>query len=102
MQGCAMLLGDGRVSGIWLCSFHSYAPTRRFVVFTLYAGGQVIGFMVSLTPCASTHMGSLRIVEFQVPSIMEDHGSVLKSWRLVLSAAFVSFRFIWFCGCLVG
>ena len=34
--------------------------------------------MVSFTPYASTHIGSLRIVEFYVPSITEDHGSVLE------------------------
>ena len=65
MQGCAMRLGDGRELGIWLCGFHGYS--RGFVVFTLYAGWQGIGSMVSFTPYASTHMGSLRIVEFQVP-----------------------------------
>ena len=47
-----MRLGDGRVSGICLCGFHGYALSRGFVVFT---------------PYAITHMGSLRIVEFQVP-----------------------------------
>ena len=50
MQGCAMRLGDGRVSGICLCVFHGYAPSRGFVVFTPYAGWQGIGFMVSFTP----------------------------------------------------
>ena len=49
--------------------------------------------MVSFTPYASTHMGSLRIVEFHVPWITEDHESVLECWRLVLSAAFVSLEF---------
>jgi len=29
-----MRLGDGRVSGIWLCGFHGYALSRGFVVFT--------------------------------------------------------------------
>ena len=53
MQGCAMQLGDGRVSGIWLCGFHGYAPSRGFVVFTpYYAGWQGIGSMVSFTPYA--------------------------------------------------
>ena len=95
MQGCAMRLGDGRVSGICLCGFHGYAPSRGFVVFTpYYAGWQLIGSMVSFTPYASTHMGSLRIVEFQVPWITEDHGSVLECWRLVLSAALVSLGFV--------
>ena len=48
--------------------FHGYAPSRGFFVFTpYYAGWQGIGSMVSFTPYASTHMGSLRIVEFQVP-----------------------------------
>jgi len=79
MQGCAMRLGDGRVSGRCLCGFHGYAPIRGFVVFT---------------PYASTHMGSLRIVEFQVPWITEDHGSVLECWSMVLSAAFVSLEFV--------
>ena len=94
MQGCAMRLGDGRVPGICLCGFHGYAPSRGFVAFTPYAGWQGIGFMVSFTPYASTHMGSLRIVEFHVPWITEDHGSVLECWRLVLSAAFVSLEFV--------
>ena len=56
--------------------------------------GRVLVFMDSFTPYASTHMGSLRIVEFQVPWITEDHRSVLECWRLVLSAAFVSLKFI--------
>ena len=73
MQDCAMRLGDGRVSGICLCGFHGYAPSRGFVTFTPYASWQGIGFMVSFTPYASTHMGSLRIVEFHVPWITEDH-----------------------------
>ena len=94
MQGCAMRLGDGRVSGICLCGFHGYALSRSFVVFTPYAVWQGIGFMVSFTPYASTHMGSLRIVEFQVPWITEDYGSVLECWRLVLSAALVSLEFV--------
>ena len=66
MQGCAMQLGDGRVSGICLGGFHGYALSRGFVVFTPYASWQGIGFMVSFTPYASTHMGSLRIVVFSV------------------------------------
>ena len=94
MQDCAMRLGDGRVPGICLCGFHGYAPSRGFVAFTPYAGWQGIGFMVSFTPYASTHMGSLRIVEFHVPWITEDHGGVLECWRLVLSAAFVSLEFV--------
>ena len=57
----------------------SYAPIRGFV---------------SVTPYAITHMGSLRIVEFQVPWITEDHGSALECWGLVLSAAFVSLEFV--------
>ena len=89
-----MRLGDGRVSSICLCGFHGYAPSRGFVVFTPYAGSQGIGFMVSFTPYASTHMGSLRIIEFHVPWITEDHESVLEYWRLVLSAAFVSLEFV--------
>ena len=89
-----MRLGDGRVSGICLCGFHDHALSRGFVVFTPYAGWQGIGFMVSFTSYASTHMGSLRIAEFQVPWITEDHGSVLECWRLVLSAAFVSMEFV--------
>ena len=79
MQGCAMRLGDGRVSGICLCGFHGYAPSRGFVVFISYA---------------ITHMGSLRIIEFQVPWITEDRWSVLECWRLALSAAFVSLEFV--------
>ena len=94
MQGCAMRLGDGRVSGICLCGFHGYAPSRGFVVFTPYAGWQGIGFMVSFTPYAITHMGSLRFVEVLVPWITEDHGSVLECWRLGLSAALVSLEFV--------
>ena len=35
MQDCAMRLGDGRVSGICLCGFHGYAPSRGFVVFSV-------------------------------------------------------------------
>ena len=89
-----MRLGDGRVSGICLCGFHGYAPIRGFVVFTLDAGWQGTGSMVSFTPYAITHMGSLRIVEFQVPRITENHGSVLEYWRLVLSVAFVSLEFV--------
>ena len=58
-----MQLGDGRVSGICLCSFHGYAVIRGFVVFTPYAGWQGIGFMVYA-------LLSL------VPWITEDHGSV--------------------------
>jgi len=38
MQGCAMQLGDGMVSGIWLCGSHGYAPSRGFVVFAPYVG----------------------------------------------------------------
>ena len=95
MQGCAMWLEDGRVSGICLCVFHGYAPSRVFVVFTpYYAGWQGIGSMVSFTPYASTHMGGLRVVGLQVPWITEDHGSPLECWRLVLSAAFVSLKFV--------
>ena len=94
MQDCAMRLGDGRVPGICLCGFHGYAPSRGFVAFTPYTGWQGIGFMVSFTPYASTHIGSLRIVEFHVPWITEDHGSVLGCWRLVLSEAFVSLEFV--------
>ena len=56
--------------------------------------GRGIGSMGSFTPYATTHMGSLRIVEFQVPWITEDHGSVLECRRLVLSAAFVSLEFV--------
>ena len=66
--------GIGHMS-LWfsrLCTYHS----RGFVVFTPYAGWQGIGSMVSFTPYASTHMGSLRSVEFQVPCITEDHGGV--------------------------
>ena len=43
-----MRLGDGRVSGIWLCGFHNYAPSRGFAVFTPYAGW-LHGFFH--TPC---------------------------------------------------
>ena len=89
-----MRLGDGRVPGICLSGFHGYAPSSGFVAFTSYAGWQGIGFMVYFTPYASTHMGSLRIIEFDVPWITEDHGSVLACWRLVLSAAFVSLEFV--------
>ena len=42
MQGCAMRVGNGRVSGIWLCGFHGYAPSRGFVVFTPYYAGWVL------------------------------------------------------------
>ena len=94
MQVCARRLGDGRVWGICLRGFHGYALSRGFVVFTPYAGWQGIGSMVSFTPYAITHMGSLRIVEFQVPWITEDHGSALECWRLVLSAAFISLEFV--------
>ena len=72
-----MRLGDRRASGICLCGFHGGAPSRGFVVFTPYAGWQGIGLMVSFTPYASTHMDSLRIAEFQVLWITEDHVSVL-------------------------
>ena len=90
-----MRLGDGRVSGIvCLCGFHGYAPSGGFVVFTPYAGWQGIDFMVSFTPYVITHIGSWRIVEFKVPWITEDHGSVLECWRLVLSAAFVFLEFV--------
>ena len=64
MQDCAMRLGDGRASGICLCGFHGYAPSRGFVAFTPYAGWQGIGFMVSFTPYASTHMGSCALLSF--------------------------------------
>ena len=94
MQGCAMRLGDGRVSGICPCGFHGYAPSRGFVVFTPYAGWQGIGFMVSFTPYAITHMSSLCFVEVLVPWITEDHESVLECWRLVLSSALVSLEFV--------
>ena len=94
MQDCAMRLGDGRVPGIYLCGFHSYAPSRGFVAFTPYASWQGIGFMVSFTPYASMHMGSLRSVEFHVPWITWDHVSVLEYWRLALSAAFVPLEFV--------
>jgi len=40
------------------------------------------------------HIGSLSIVEVQVPWITKDNGSVLECWRLVLSAAFVSLEFV--------
>ena len=71
MQGCAMRLGDGRVSGICLCGFHGYAPTRGFVVFTPYA----ITEMSSL--CSVEVLGSM------------DHGG---SWECsrVLEIGFVS------------
>ena len=82
------------MSGICLCGFHGYAPSRGFVVFTPYAGWHGISSMVSFTPYAITHMGNLHIAEFQVPWITEDHGSVLECWRLVLSAAFVSLEFV--------
>ena len=73
-----MQLGDGRVSGICLCGFHGYALIRGFVVFTPYAGWQGIGFMVSFTPYAITHMGGLCFVVFLVPWITKDHRSVLE------------------------
>ena len=76
-----MWLRDGRVSGIWLCGFHGYAPSRCFVVFAPYADWQGIGFMVSFTPYALTHMGSLRIVEAQALRTKKDHGIVLEYWR---------------------
>ena len=92
-----------RVSGIYLCGFHDYAPSRGFLVFTPYAGWQDMGFMVFFTLYASTiHICSLHIVEFKVPWITEDHGSVLNCWRLVLSAAFVSSVFVRFRECLVS
>ena len=94
MQDCSMRLGDGRVSGICLGGFHGYAPSRCFVVFTPYAGWQGIGFMVSFTLYAITHMGSLCFVEVLVPWITKDHGSVLECWRLVLSATLVSLEFV--------
>ena len=53
----AMRLGDGRVSGIWLCGFHGYALSRGFVVFTPMPVGIGYWFMVSFTPYAITHMG---------------------------------------------
>jgi len=52
-----MRLGDGRVSGIWLCGSDGYAPSRGFVVFT---------------PYAITHMGFTH-VEAQVLWITEGH-----------------------------
>ena len=91
MQDYAMRLVDGRVSSICLCGFHGYALSRGFIVFTPYAGWQGIGSMVSFTPYAITHMGSLRIVEFQVPWIMEECSRVLE---IGLSAAFVSMEFV--------
>ena len=81
-----MQLGDGRVSDICLCGFHGYAPIRGFVVFTLYAGWQGIGFMVSSTRYAITHIGGLCFVEFF--SSM-DHGGSWKCFR-VLKIGFVS------------
>ena len=89
-----MKLGDGRVLVICLCGFRVCAPIRGLVVFTPYAGWQGIGFMVSFTPYAITHMVSLRFVEVLIPWITEDHGSVLECWRLVLSAALVSMEFV--------
>ena len=88
MQGCAMRLGDRRVWGICLCGFHGYAPSR--------------GFMVSFTPYAITYMGSLRIVEFQVLWITDDHGSVLECWRFgfVSSICFLGVRLV--SGVLIG
>ena len=102
MQYCAMWLGDGRVSGICLCGFCGYAPSGDFVAFTFYAGWQGYDFMVSFAPYACTHLGGLCLVEFCVPWITEDHGSVLGFGRLVLSAAFVFLEFVSFWECFVG
>ena len=55
-----MWLGDGRVSGIWLCGFHGYAPSRGFIVFTSYASWQGIGSLVSFIPYAYEVCASLR------------------------------------------
>ena len=93
MQGCAMRLGDRRVSGIWLCGFHGYAPSRG-LLFSHLCRLAGYWFMVSFTPYAITHIGSLRIVEFQVPWITEDPESVLECWRPASSAAFVSLEFV--------
>ena len=73
-----MRLGDEMVLGICLSGFHGYAPSRGFFVFTPSTGWQGIGFMAPPTPYASTHMGSLHIVEFDVRWITEDHWSVLE------------------------
>ena len=69
--------GFGHMS-LWLSRLCTY---QRFVVSTPYAGWQGIGFMVSFTPYAITHMGSLCFVELLVPWITEDHGSILECWR---------------------
>ena len=73
-----MQLGDGRVLGICLCGFHGYAPVRGFVVFTSYAGWQVLVLWFFYTPYTITHMGGLCFVEFLVPWITKDHGSALE------------------------
>ena len=74
MQGCAMWLGDGRVSSIWLCGSHGYAPSRGFVVFTPYASRHSgIGFWFLSHPMPFRIWGLRMIVEAQVLSITEDH-----------------------------
>ena len=86
-----MQLGDGRVLGIGLCGFHGYAPIRGFVVFTSYASWQGIGFMVSFTPYAITHMGSLRFVEFFGSMA---HGGSWKCFRVLKIGFFSSISFL--------
>ena len=96
MQGCAMRLGDGRISGIWLCGSDGYAPSRGFVLFPPYAGWQGIGSIVSFTPYAITYMGSLRIVEAQALWITEDYEIILECWRsgFVISIFFLRVRLV--------
>ena len=82
--------------------FSRICTKQRLCCFrTICRQAQGIGVMVSFTPYAITHIGSLRMVEVQVPWITKDHGSVLECWRLVLSAAFVSLEFVQFRECLV-
>ena len=94
MQICTMRLGDGGVSGIWLYGFHGYAPSRGFAVSTPYASRHRVFVPWFLSHPIPLRIWGLRFVEVQVPWIMEDHGSVLECWRLVLSAAFISLEFV--------
>ena len=60
---------------LWLSRLCTY---QRFCCFHILKGWQGIGFMISFTPYTITHMGGLCFVEFLVPWITKDHGSVLE------------------------
>ena len=87
-----MWLGDGRVSGIWLCGFQMHLAAVLLFSHPMPVGGVLVPWFLS-HPMPLCIWG-LCFVEVQVPWITKDNGSVLECWRLVLSAALVSLKFV--------